>query len=74
MFAKYVVAKAALAALVGAASPETVVFVGRLGLADREIWRLSSSADPVCIARFPIQRVEWQSWEGLRFAINPVRD
>jgi len=74
MFAKYLVAKAALVALMCAPRPDTVVFVGRLGVADREIWRLSSAADPICIARFPIQRIEWQSWEGLRIAVNPVRD
>ena len=73
MFAEYLVAKALLALTTLPCSTETTVFVGRLGLAQREIWHLSSSRDPVCIAHFPIQN-DLKSWKGLKIAVNPIKD
>jgi len=66
-------AQASLAFIGAKPTIDEVVFVGRLGLAQREIWRISTRSDPVCIAKLPIQP-DRQAWRGLRFAANPVRE
>ena len=73
VFGEHIITKAFLALSLSLISKDTTIFVGRLGITQREIWRMSSSQDPVCIARFPIQP-GGQSWKGLKIAVNPVKD
>jgi len=73
MFTEYTIAKAALALLATAYTAETTVFIGRLGLTDREVWRFSSAGEPICIARLPIHKTG-SSWRELKIAVSPVRD